>query len=136
VAFALRETESEVISWAQAGIHGYIPRDTSLTTLVEMLNNIVRGEQACPSRIASGMLRWIARHAGDFRNSEPTDSRTVLTTREEEVADLMSASLSNKEIARRLGITVATTKSHVHSILSKLGVHKRGLTADRIRSRA
>lgn len=134
VAFALRETESEVISWAQAGIHGYIPRDTPITTLVELLNSIVRGEQTCRSNIASGMLRWIAQHAADFRRAVPTDPPNALTTREEEVADLMGASLTNKEIARRLGISLATTKSHVHSILAKLGVRRRALAADRLRA--
>lgn len=135
VAFALRETESEVIAWAQAGIHGYIPRDTPLATLVELLHSIVRGEQTCRSNIASGMLRWIARHAAHSQRAEPKDPPSILTTREEEVADLMRAGLSNKEIAHRLGISLATTKSHVHSILAKLGVRRRALAADRLRAR-
>jgi two-component system nitrate/nitrite response regulator NarL len=126
VAFALLETETEVITWAQAGIDGYIPRNTALTALVGRLNGIVQGEQACPTQIASGMLRWIAQHAGAYAPLESVGPHTGLTTREREIAALMCASLSNKEIARRLGISLATTKSHVHNILAKLGVRRRG----------
>ena len=39
--------------------------------------------------------------------------------------------LSNKEIARRLNISVATTKSHVHNVLSELSVERRVQAADR-----
>jgi two-component system nitrate/nitrite response regulator NarL len=129
IAFALTETETEVIAWAQAGICGYIPRNTEVTAMVGLLSSIVRGEQVCPTRIASGMLRWIAQHAGGVLALEPAGKQAALTTREREIARLMSASLSNKEIAHRLGISVATTKSHVHNILAKLGVRKRAQAA-------
>jgi DNA-binding NarL/FixJ family response regulator len=125
VAFALAETETEVIAWAQAGIAGYIPRNTALTAMVGLLSGIVHGEQVCPTRIASGMLRWIAQHAENVTRPQAASGQCGLTAREREIASLMSANLSNKDIARRLGISVATTKSHVHNILAKLGVNKR-----------
>jgi len=132
VAFALLETAAEVIAWAQAGIDGYIPRNTALNALVARLNGIVQGEQACPTQIASGMLRWIAQHAGSPAPLESVGGHTGLTTREREIADLMRAGLSNKEIARELGISLATTKSHVHNILAKLGVRRRGQAVQRL----
>jgi DNA-binding NarL/FixJ family response regulator len=132
VAFALKETEAEVIAWAQAGIYGYIPRDTPLAALVGLLNNIIRGEQASTSQITSMMLRWIARHAGRLSRSEPAEAPAGLTVREQEVGRLIGAGLSNKEIARRLGISLATTKSHVHNILAKVGVGRRALAANHL----
>jgi two-component system nitrate/nitrite response regulator NarL len=133
VAFALAETETEVIAWAQAGISGYIPRNTALTAMVGLLSSIVHGEQVCPTRIASGMLRWIAQHAGNVTRPQAASGQCELTAREREIASLMSANLSNKDIARRLGISVATTKSHVHNILAKLGVNKRTQAARHLR---
>jgi two-component system, NarL family, nitrate/nitrite response regulator NarL len=132
VAFALTETEADVIAWAQAGISGYIPRNTPVTALVSLLSSILHGEQVCPTRIASGMLRWIAQHSGNTVRVGTESTQTGLTTREREIASLMSAHLSNKEIARRLGISVATTKSHVHNILGKLGVRKRAEAAQHL----
>ena len=48
-----------------------------------------------------------------------------LTVREREVATLLAAGRSNREIARQLGVTVGTTKDHVHRILAKTGLASR-----------
>ena len=55
------------------------------------------------------------------------DSR--LTQREDEIVSLIGAGLSNKEIARQLCISLATVKNHVHNILQKLNIHRRGEVA-------
>jgi DNA-binding NarL/FixJ family response regulator len=131
VAFGLRETEEEVLGWAAAGISGYISRNTELHALAGVLIDIVNGRQLCPTQIASSMLRWIARHG----SSSPQGPAVRLTEREDEVARLISAGLSNKEIARRLNISVATTKSHVHKVLSKLKVDRRAQAAICLKTR-
>jgi DNA-binding NarL/FixJ family response regulator len=48
-----------------------------------------------------------------------------LTPRQQEILDQISRGLSNKEIARLLGISAATVKNHVHHVLEKLSVHRR-----------
>jgi DNA-binding CsgD family transcriptional regulator len=48
-----------------------------------------------------------------------------LTTRQREVALLLGSGMSNKEIARRLGLSVGTVKQHVHTILLKTGARTR-----------
>ena len=58
----------------------------------------------------------------------------TLTPRELEIVSLISAGLSNKEIARHLGIGLTTTKSHVHNVLGKLNVHRRGRVGTWMRS--
>jgi DNA-binding CsgD family transcriptional regulator len=45
----------------------------------------------------------------------------TMTPREHEVASLLERNLSNEEIARKLGITIGTVKSHVHNISIKRG---------------
>jgi DNA-binding NarL/FixJ family response regulator len=45
---------------------------------------------------------------------------------------MVCAGLSNKEIARQLKIGVATAKSHVHNLLSKMNVQRRGQAASRM----
>jgi DNA-binding NarL/FixJ family response regulator len=56
-----------------------------------------------------------------------------LTQREQEIAVLIERGLSNKEIARELAIGTATVKNHVHNILEKLEVSRRGEAAATIR---
>jgi DNA-binding NarL/FixJ family response regulator len=56
---------------------------------------------------------------------DPDLPSAALTRREEQVVRLAAARLSNREIARRLSVTVATVKSHVHAGLKKLGASQR-----------
>lgn len=57
-----------------------------------------------------------------------------LTRRQKQVAGLLANGLSNAQISDRLGISVATTKDHVHAILKRLGVDSRGKAAALINS--
>lgn len=61
VVLALNETEADVIAWAEAGVCGYVPRSTALSELADFLGKIMRREQVCSTRIAGGLLRWIAK---------------------------------------------------------------------------
>jgi DNA-binding NarL/FixJ family response regulator len=124
VALAVAETEAEIIAWAAAGACGYVPRSAALADLIGFLSNIMRGEQTCSTRVAAGLMRWIA--DGPRIDKAAARARPALTAREEEIASLIAAGLSNKEIARRLKICVPTTKSHVHNILAKLELERRG----------
>lgn len=134
VAIALAETEDNVIAWAEGGISGYVPRSAALSEVAVILQNVMRDEQVCSSRVASGLMRRIAEapHADAAGCSEPL----LLTRREREIVQLIDDGLSNKEIARRLHIGVATTKSHVHNVLGKLGVGHRGQAAHWMREQA
>jgi DNA-binding NarL/FixJ family response regulator len=50
----------------------------------------------------------------------------LLSAREREIALLVGCGLSNKEVARKLGLSPGTVKTHVHSIFVKLGERNRG----------
>jgi two-component system nitrate/nitrite response regulator NarL len=123
VALAVAETEENVLAWAEAGVAGYVPNTASVDDLVALIGQIRRGEQPCPSRIAGSLLRRIGASERVARPSLP--SPTALTRRELEISRLIVAGLSNKDIARRLGISLGTTKSHVHNLLGKLSVQRR-----------
>jgi DNA-binding NarL/FixJ family response regulator len=129
VALALAETEADVIAWAEAGISGYVPRSAALAELVGFLQDIVRGEQTCSARVAAGLLRWISSASRATGQPRPPARPPGLTAREEQVVRLICAGLNNKEISRRLNIGLATTKSHVHNLLGKLELERRGQVA-------
>ncbi len=48
-----------------------------------------------------------------------------LTDREREILRWVASGLQNKEIAQKLGITLATVRNHIHNVLDKLGVHSK-----------
>jgi len=126
VALALAETEDDVIAWAEAGISGYVPRTAALADLVGLLREVVRGEQTCSTRVAAGLLRWVSTASRAGSDARAGAKEPALTAREAQVVRLLCAGLSNKEIARRLNISLATTKSHVHNLLAKLELQRRG----------
>jgi two-component system, NarL family, nitrate/nitrite response regulator NarL len=133
VASGVRETEEDIVAWAEAGVIGYIPRTAALSDLARLVVAIHSGEQICSGRIAAGLLRRIARTAGQGGDREPLIRTPALTKRELEAAELIRSGLSDKEIARRLNISLATTKSHVHNLLGKLNVRRRSQVADHLR---
>ena len=60
----------------------------------------------------------------------------MLTSREHDIVALIDGGLSNKEIARQLKISTPTVKNHVHNILEKLQVRRRGAAAAVLREAA
>jgi two-component system nitrate/nitrite response regulator NarL len=132
VALALAETEENVLAWAEAGVAGYVPNTASVDDLVSMIDLISRGEQTCPSRIAGGLLRRIATAGAGAGPGLPPPPVVPLTQRELEIFNLLGEGLCNKDIARRLSISLGTTKSHVHNLLRKLSVQRRAEAMTRL----
>jgi DNA-binding NarL/FixJ family response regulator len=126
IAFSVPETEHHIVECLEAGAASYVPRDGSFEDLVHAVYGALRGEFYCKPRIAAMLSRRLAnvvssRDHGVFGAS--------LTVREREIVELIEQGLSNKEIASRLNIRLATAKNHVHSILEKLNVHRRAAAA-------
>jgi len=93
------------------------------------VEHAANGEIICPPSIVGTLFRRLAVLAAQ-RIPQPPLER--LTRREREVALLLVHDLSNREIARQLGIEIATVKHHVHNILEKLEVNRRSEAAARI----
>ncbi|MFF0543390.1 ATP-binding protein [Nocardia thailandica] len=81
---------------------------------------------ALPQARAAGMTPWIARLDRLLTATAPAPG---LTPRESEVARLVAAGLSNREIADALVLSERTAQNHVQHILTKLGFAKRGQIA-------
>lgn len=127
VVLGIADSDEEVVSWAEVGAAGYASRNTSLAELVLVVVAAAHGELRCPAEIAGALMRRVGALASA---GSPAG---VLTSREAEVADLIEAGLSNKEIATRLHIELATVKNHVHHVLEKLNVGRRAEVAALVR---
>jgi two-component system nitrate/nitrite response regulator NarL len=125
VAIGVRETASEVLACAAAGIDGYVPMDAALIDMVAAIENAVRGELTCSPKVAASLYQSIG-------FSKSTTS-SPLTTRELQVADLINRGCPTKEIAWRLGVQPCTAKNHVRNILQKLQVRRRGQAVAKLR---
>jgi two-component system nitrate/nitrite response regulator NarL len=130
IALAVPEVEDLIIGCAEAGIAGYVTRNASLADLRATIESVSRGETLCSPRIAATLLRRLSDLAAQ---REPIARAPRLTARELQIVELIDEGLSNKEIALRLCIGLATVKNHVHNILDKLQVRRRGEAAARLR---
>jgi two-component system, NarL family, nitrate/nitrite response regulator NarL len=109
---------SEVIS---SGAAGLIRKDQHLTEIIRTLAGVRAGEQAFEADSPQPGPR-------DFRSPVASDSEwllRLLTLREQEVLMLIMEGQSTKQIARSLAISLSTARTHIQSVLVKLGVHSR-----------
>ena len=122
VALGMPEDETQVLSCAQIGIAGYVTRDGSLEDVISAIRAAARGEVHCSPKVAGSLFRRIAA----LSTERPLRSGNgALTAREAQILKLIQEGMSNKMISRTLGIELPTVKNHVHSILVKLGIHRR-----------
>jgi two-component system nitrate/nitrite response regulator NarL len=132
VALACPETEQAVVACAEAGVSGFVARDHSLADLLAAIRSPARGESLVSPRTAATLIRRVKALAAECAPSAP---EARFTPREVEVFQLIEEGLSNKQIAHRLSIELPTVKQHVHHILEKLKVGRRGEAVARLRHR-
>jgi NarL family two-component system response regulator LiaR len=111
--------DEHIIHAIRAGAKSYLLKDISPEELVSSVRRAARGEVNLHPRIAAKVLAVI-NGARDM-----SDPAADLTAREMEALKLIADGMSNSEIARALGISEKTVKSHVGNILSKLQLEDR-----------
>jgi two-component system nitrate/nitrite response regulator NarL len=143
VAFGVKETAQEVLALAAAGTAGYVRDSAPSADIARTLTRLMCGELLCSARAAASLYRRVAtlsrrrrQRAAAGGKGYPHEPSITLSRREIQIAQLLDCGLSNKQIARRLGIEVATVKNHVHNLCEKLQVHRRGEAAARVRALA
>ena len=100
-----------------AGADGYLMKDVSPEALLQSLELVMMGEKVFPTNLASMLL--------DMNAISPQHSIRGLSPREQEILQALVTGASNKMIAIRLGITEATVKVHLKTLLRKIDVNNR-----------
>lgn len=131
LALTPNDREAEIRRAIEAGVYGYVLVGGPLRELIDGVKTVASGSRYMSLAVAQRMAESLTRES--------------LTPRETEVLKLVATGLSNKAIARLLGIEVGTVKSHMSSIMGKLGAScrtqaariavSRGLVADRVEVR-
>jgi two-component system, NarL family, nitrate/nitrite response regulator NarL len=114
------------------GADGFLIKTVSPEALIQSLQLVVIGEKVFPTNLAAMLL--------DMTASGPLNSVRGVSPREQQILQLLVTGASNKMIAIRLGITEATVKVHLKTLLRKIDVNNRtqaaiwamnnGVTAD------
>jgi DNA-binding NarL/FixJ family response regulator len=132
IALGVANTDHEQMRCAEVGIIGYVTSDATAPELMSVIDRAARGEVVCSPKMAGDLVRKLAAMT---RDHQPRVQHAPLTKREREIAALVGQDLSNKEIAAKLNIEVATVKNHVHNVLDKLGITRRADIATALRRR-
>jgi DNA-binding NarL/FixJ family response regulator len=114
------DLDEYVFGALRAGAAGFLLKDADAADLVAAVRTVARGDGVVAPAVTR---RVIAAFAGT-PDPRPVDL-SLLTAREREVFDCLGDGLSNAEIAGRLGMAEATTKTHVSRILAKLDLRSR-----------
>ena len=119
----------QAIHAAHAGAAAYCAKDIQPQNLVNVIREVANGKFVIGGKVLTRreLDDWLdSRMEGARRSySEPGSPFHPLSDREMEVLSCVVRGMSNKEIARLLGISHQTVKNHVTSILRKFGVEDR-----------
>jgi DNA-binding NarL/FixJ family response regulator len=126
-------SQDDLVEYFAAGAHGCVPEDSCLQDLRDALAKVAAGEIFCSHVVVHSMFHRIAQKAREGAN--PGCAEASLTPRELEIVGLIADHLSNKQIARRLTVSLYTVKNHVHNIVEKLQVSGRYEAVDYARKR-
>jgi DNA-binding NarL/FixJ family response regulator len=115
IVFTVFDTDERIIAAVEAGAAGYLLKGVPRAEIFNAIRVVKAGGSLLHPVAATTVLRHVAR-----KGSGNESKSMALTPRERGVLELLAQGSSNKDIARRLGMTERTVKFHVSSILTKL----------------
>jgi DNA-binding NarL/FixJ family response regulator len=130
VVLTASEDEHNLLGAIRGGAAGYLLKSEPPERIVAFLRGVAQGEAALSGPIARRLLDQV--REGGHSTIVPESIAQVLSARELEVLLLLDRHLGTDEIATRLFISEHTVRSHVKSLLAKLGVSSRRDALDRL----
>ncbi len=123
-------TEENLLNAIRGGAAGYLLKSEAPERIADFLRGVAGGEAALSGAVARSLLERV--REGGRMGGVPEDIAELLSAREVEVLLLLDEHLTTDEIAARLFISEHTVRSHVKSLLRKLGVSSRREALDRL----
>ncbi len=117
------DLDEYVFAALQAGASGFLLKDSPPDELVRALRVVAEGDALLAPRVTQRLVREVAELRALYRDA--SEELTRLTEREREVLLLLARGHSNAEIAAQLVVGESTVKTHVGSVLDKLGLRDR-----------
>ena len=124
VMVGMDQDKDNFLRSARAGISGFLLKDASAVEAVTAIHAVFRGDAVCPPQLCLVLFDCVARQCTRIPGLQ-ANLEFGLTRREQELLQMISCGLSNKQIASDLNISDQTVKRHVHEILHKIGATDR-----------
>ena len=123
VVLTSHNDKRDVLNSLKAGANAYCSKEINLQRLIDVVGSVIEGASWFDPSIASIVLGAIT--TSDENDVSVGANNYNLTARERQILKLITEGCNNVEIAKRLVVSVNTTKVHVASILQKLEVEDR-----------
>jgi DNA-binding NarL/FixJ family response regulator len=117
--------DEQVLRALRAGAAGFVLKDTPPAQILDAVRRVAAGEPVLSPAVTRQLMEHAAGGAPDDRHTRARARVAALNDREREVAVAVGRGRSNAEIAAELFMSVATVKTHVSRILSKLTLNNR-----------
>ncbi|MBS6033795.1 MULTISPECIES: two-component system response regulator NarL [Pantoea] len=120
VVFSVSDDEEDVVTALKRGADGYLLKDMEPEALLKALHQAAAGQTVLSETLTPILVARL-------REDRPAPARDInqLTRRERDILQLISAGMTNKAIARKLGISESTVKVHVKYLLKKMNLKSR-----------
>lgn len=110
-----------IVTAVRAGAAAWVRKDESVDHLLQVVRGVVRGETWLPATELGRVLRLLIADEDDRRGCD--ELLAALTPREREVLFLLVEGAGRKQVAARLQLSANTVRTHLQSLMAKLGVH-------------
>ncbi|MEV6848753.1 response regulator transcription factor [Actinoplanes sp. NPDC051411] len=117
------DTDENILHALRAGASGFLLKDTPPARIAEAVRQVAAGEPILSPQITRRLMDRVAVQAGAFARAKTT--LAALSPREHDVVVAIAQGHNNTEIAKTLNMTLATVKTHVSHILTKLDLDNR-----------
>lgn len=129
LAFGAPDNPQSILHLMESGVDAYVRQSTSVDEVVAAWRRMSEGQTLVCRDIAGVLMHRIAELAGYRVRSGYSGGASgpseMLTTRQQEILELIGLGMTNAEIAERLYIEVGTVKNHVHNLLDRLDAKNR-----------
>ncbi len=115
------EEVGPLVAALEAGANGYLTKSASIWDLLDATRRVSRGDAVIPPRMLGRLLATLVDERTELDGMRQRVA--TLTRREREVLALLGDGFDKVAIARMLVISPHTARTHVHNILTKLGLH-------------
>jgi DNA-binding NarL/FixJ family response regulator len=112
------ESRASISEAIQAGVSGYLLKDTSADELVNAARLAVEGKAVIHPQLTRAFIE-------EVQTAEKKEDAAALSRREKEILQKVAYGATTKEVAHDLGISPHTVKTHLERIFEKLGANDR-----------
>ncbi|MGA2669595.1 MAG: response regulator transcription factor [Ignavibacteria bacterium] len=123
IVMDLLPIQSDIIKFIEEGVSGFILKDATTEDFMNTIRSVAKGVKIFPSQLHGSLFSEIV----DNAVNELMDSKLIesirMTENEKKIIEFISAGFTDKEIAKKLRLTISIVKGHIDNILEKMSLN-------------